>query len=508
MKMKKIYIFMVIIISCIIVYFINLGYTYATMPNTYYNVYLDGEIIGVVSSKEKLENYIDNQNAKYKKEFGVDRIYSPNGLDVEKIVTYDGKVDSIKDIYNIIQTKKPFTISGYQLTIDNTVDNEKEEVEDSQESTELEGQDNSLISKVYVVDKEVFNSAVENLYATFVGKETYNLYKKDEQKQIETVGSYLDDIYVDSNITIKSVRIPVNEKIYTDYSDLAQYLLFGDNNVKKTYSVKLGDTIESIALANKISIEEFLLSNPTFTDSSNLLFPGQQVLIGMTNPKIRVVTEESITEDVTKKYDTIIKYDSTKIKGDVQVVQKGENGLERVSQKVKKVNGDISYVKPLSNEELKASKDRIVIYGKKEVPNVGATSSWRWPTRSGYRITSYYGWRLDPFSGRRTFHNGLDISGTGYGSPIYATNNGTVIQAGYRNDYGYYVVINHNNGYSSLYGHMSRIASSTKVGVTVARGQTIGYVGSTGQSTGPHVHFEIWRGIPFTGTRLNPLKYL
>lgn len=506
--MKKIYIILIVIISCIVVYFSNLGYKHVTQPSTYYNVYLDGEIIGVINSKEKLENYIDKQNNKYKKKFRVDRVYSPNGLDIEKNVTYDGKVDDIKKVYAIIQEKRPFTISGYQFTIDNTVDKSKENTEKSEESTELEGQTGETVIKLYVVEKEIFNEAVESLYMTFAGKETYKSYKDESQTEITTVGSYLDDIYIDSDITVKNVRIPVNETIYSDYSDLAQYLLFGSDAKTSTYTVKMGDTIESVSLDNKISIEEFLLSNPTFTDESNLLFPGQQVLIGMTNPKIRVVTEESVTEDVTKKYETIIRYDSSRVKGDIEVVQNGVNGLERVSQKVKKVNGNISYVQPVSNEELKASQARIVIYGQKEIRNVGATGSWYWPTKSGYIITSNYGWRLDPFSGRRTFHNGLDISGTGYGSPVFASNNGTVVAAGYRGDYGNYVVINHNNGYSSLYGHMSRIASTTKVGVTVARGQTIGYVGSTGQSTGPHLHFEIWRGVPFTGSRLNPLKYL
>ena len=457
--MKKIYILIIMVISCLLYFLINLGSSYANEPLTFYNVYLDGELIGVINSKQELENYIDKQNKKYKEEFNVSRVYSPNGLDIEKIVTYSDKVSTVEDVYNIIQSRKPFTIAGYQITIDNTIDTDKENVDDSEESTKIEGEEIDPITKIYVIDKEVFNQAIESLYVTFVGKQTYTNYKENTQKPIDTIGTYLDDIYVSSDITIKDVRIPVDQTIYSDYNDLAQYLLFGDHNVKKTYSVKLGDTIESIALENKISIEEFLLSNPTFTDESNLLFPGQQVLIGQTNPKLRIVTEESITEDVTKKYETIIKYDSTKVKGDTEVLQKGENGLERVSQKVRKINGDISYVQPISNEELKPSKSKIVVYGQKEVPNVGATGSWYWPTKSGYRITSYFGYRIDPFGGGRAFHQGLDISGTGYGSPVYASNNGTVIAAGHRGDYGNYVIINHNNGYSSLYGHMSRLAT-------------------------------------------------
>ncbi len=490
--MKKVISLIFLLTMCFFLYFINRKDTYATQPSTFYKVYLDGRTIGVVNSKEELEKYIDKQNNIYKKKYDVKTVYAPNGLDVEKEVTYDGSIDQVENVYSKIQNNKPFTIEGYQFKIDNTSEEDEEQ----------------NIINVYVIKKETFDEAVESLYASFVGKEVYEKYKNKQQKEIEETGSYLNSIYLDNKISIKKVRIPIDEKIYSNSDELAQYLLFGDNQEKKEYTVKNGDTIESVSFDNKISIEEFLLSNTSFTNESNLLFPGQKVLIGQTDPKVRVVTEESITEDVTKKHDTVIRYDSSKVKGDDEVVQKGEDGLERVSQVVKKVNGGISYIKPISNKELKPAVSEIVVHGQKEVPNVGATGSWKWPTNSGYRISSYFGYRSDPFSGRRAYHNGLDISGTGYGSPIYASNNGTVIAAGYRGDYGNYVVINHNNGYSSLYGHMSRIASSTKRGKTVARGQVIGYVGQTGQATGPHLHFEIWRGIPFTGTRLNPLKYL
>ena len=184
------------------------------------------------------------------------------------------------------------------------------------------------------------------------------------------------------------------------------------------------------------------------------------------------------------------------------------NGVERVSQKVKTVNGTISYIKPESNVELKAPIPEIVVYGQKVIPNVGITGNWLWPTKSGYTLSSYYGWRSNPFTGGREFHTGLDIAGTGYGSPIKASNNGTVIVSERHWSYGEYIVINHNNGFYTLYAHMSKRLK--KVGDIVSRGEQIGLVGKTGQASGPHLHFEVWHGgPPFTGTRLNPssLKY-
>ena len=91
------------------------------------------------------------------------------------------------------------------------------------------------------------------------------------------------------------------------------------------------------------------------------------------------------------------------------------------------------------------------------------------------------------------------------GSPVYASDNGTVITSEMHGSYGNYIIINHNNGYYTSYAHMSKLIA--KVGDTVAQGQTIGLVGSTGRSTGPHLHFEAWRGgAPYRGgTRFNPM---
>ncbi len=465
-------------------------------PNTLYEVYLEGKSIGVVKSKKELEDYIDAQNSKFKKDYNVKRIYSPNGLDVEKILTYDKKVDNVSSIYNKIQENKPFTISGYQLTIDYT---NKRKSKGKTEKIKSE------IIKIYVTDKKVFDDAIVNLFETFVGTEQYEAYVNKTQEKITTTGVYIDNIYIGNDLTIKKMNIPVTEKIYSDSNELTQFLLFGKENKKSNYIVKSGDTIETVAFNNKISTEEFLISNPNFTSSKSLLFPGQQVVIGITDPQIEVVVKESVVKDVQNKYQTIERYDDSKQVGDDVILQKGENGLERVSQIVEIVNGNTTVVTPISKEELKPKTDRIIVYGKKQVSGVGSTKSWGWPTNSGYTITSPYGYRVSPFSRYRELHYGVDISGTG--SPVYAPNNGTVTTATYHYSYGNYIVLNHNNGYYTLYAHMSRFAKGIKVGVNVARGQIIGYVGQTGSATGPHLHYEAWRGKPMGGgSRMDPLS--
>ena len=145
---------------------------------------------------------------------------------------------------------------------------------------------------------------------------------------------------------------------------------------------------------------------------------------------------------------------------------------------------------------------------ERERQSVGSSGSSGTASRAGFiwptacrTITCYYGPRIHPITRRPSNHNGIDI-GASYGSTISAANSGTVTAAGFNTGYGYYVTINHGNGYSTLYGHMCRYIVSA--GDYVTQGQTIGYVGSTGWSTGPHLHFTIY----YNGTTVNPLGYL
>jgi len=116
-----------------------------------------------------------------------------------------------------------------------------------------------------------------------------------------------------------------------------------------------------------------------------------------------------------------------------------------------------------------------------------ATFPDRWPTDGGV-ISSNYGGRVDPVSKGFEYHVGLDIA-VDFGTPVYATAAGTVEQAGWNGGYGRFVRLNHGNGYVTAYGHMSGLAVSA--GQQVIKGEIIGFVGSTGYSTGPHLHYEV-----------------
>lgn len=564
--MKKFSTYFFIILLSGIVFWLGFDHKVASKPNIYYQVYLDDEYIGLVESKNELNEYINNQaitirnNVKkynlkleaidtfkkyeskkpldnynlidkvnyiitnknlynltdldvenlnfYKTEKlynysnyqieemrsyvqknsiyeHVEDVFIPEGTEIRKIYTYNNDVLPVETIYKKIMEKKSGTISGYKFTIKSNTAGVAD-------------------IDIYTIDTKIFSDAIEDLINIFVDETNYVAYKNDSQLEIETTGSKIENVYVEQEITYKAINIPVDKKIYTNSTDLSAYLLYGDKFQEKIVKVKSGDSIESLAIENEISVQEFLIFNTQYTSRDNLLVAGTDVVISNVDPKIQIVVETHEIVDKETKFETIEKYDSNLNKGSVVVTQEGQAGLERVTQNVKSINGEIVYVDPESKQVLKNSVPKIINIGTKYIPNVGSLDSWGWPTESGYTISSYYGYRV--FAGSREFHNAIDIAGTGYGSKIYAANNGTIEIKTSHKSYGNYIMINHNNGYYSLYAHMSSFNNKFSVGSTVSRGDVIGYVGSTGRASGPHLHFEI-RTCAKYACVTNPLKY-
>lgn len=434
--------------------------------------------------KKEIEDYIENNSIyTYTQE-----VFTPNGIKIEKTYTYDKETESIPEIYKKIISKKSCTISGYKFTI---------KLDEKGEKT----------LTVYTIDEEIFNEAIEDMITIFVNEDKYKAYKSKMQSEITTTGSNIENIYLDNDITYKAVNVSVEDKIYTNSNDLSAYLLYGDKFTSNEVEVQEGDSIDSVSLNNKISVQEFLIFNPTYTSRDNLLVPGSKVKIAHIDPKLKVVVETYEVLDKVTNFNTIEQYNDNLTQGSSVVTQEGENGLERVSQNVKSINGEIAYVDPVNKETLKAPVSKIVSIGTKYIPTVGSLGSWGWPTASGYTISSYYGYRLQIF-GEGNFHSGIDIAGTGYGSPVYASNNGVIAEIGWDSGgLGWHVLINHNNGYYTAYGHMSGFVGGLKVGSTVARGQQIGYVGSSGWATGPHLHFEV-RTCAAWKCHINPAPFI
>lgn len=180
--------------------------------------------------------------------------------------------------------------------------------------------------------------------------------------------------------------------------------------------------------------------------------------------------------------------------------------LEAIHEKITAMQSDIDFYQAAYNQyaadedKLLAEIDRLTEELKKQNTPVSSTGTYIWPTPSCYTISSNYGYRVHPIYGTTRLHAGTDIAAQ-YGAQVLAADGGNVTVATYSSSYGNYVMIYHADGSSTLYAHMSSLAVSA--GQTVNQGDVIGYVGSTGNSTGPHLHFE----VRINGSTVDPMNY-
>lgn len=474
-----------IALAAAIVMFVNFANKYQLNPKEVYKVYLDGKEIGNITDKQELEDYINEEQTELKEKYDVNKVYIPEGVDIQKCTTYENEVLTAKQVNNIIKEEKPFTVEGYTITIKSNSDDEEDLV-------------------INVLDKDIFDKSIKSVVKAFVTEEDMDNYANDTQPEIKDTGTIIEDIYIDQDITIKHGYISTDEQIFTDEKTLTKYLMFGEVKEDQYYTVQEGDTIDSIAYDHKLATEEFLIVNPEFTSANNILSVGQQVKVGLINPIVDVVVETHNVIDQESKFETQEQEDPDMMYGTEEVVQEGQNGVDRLTTKIQSVNGETSNVVIVSSETIVPSVPKIVKVGTKTAGGSVApimSGSWAWPTISQYYISSYFGYRWGKV------HEAIDIAGSGEGSPIYAAGSGTVVTARTNSgSLGTYVTINHGNGYYTLYGHMhSRLVSE---GDTVQKGQQIGTMGHTGFATGTHLHFGLYYGgLPYRdGTPMDPLS--
>ena len=296
------------------------------------------------------------------------------------------------------------------------------------------------------------------------------------------------------NVEIRQELVPSDRIVNLGY--LAE-TLYSTKQEEVTYTVVKGDTWSEIAEDHGMTSKELLAMNPGY-DIDKIQI-GEVLTLSAAVPYLTmtVVQREHYVEDVM--YD--IEYTDTAnlYQGDYEVTSKGEYGAADVVANVTYVNGEETARTVLSSVTLKEPVTEQQLRGTKERPTWLPTGTFRWPT-SG-RITSTFGGRASPGGIGSTNHKGIDIANS-YGTPIYAADGGTVTYAGWMGGYGYLVQINHGNGYVTYYGHNSSLLVS--VGQHVYKGQQIARMGSTGNSTGNHCHFE----VRYNGVAKNPLNYL
>ena len=301
-----------------------------------------------------------------------------------------------------------------------------------------------------------------------------------------------------SNVTVGfNKSVDLEEGIYfnesfMDFQDVVNKLS-GVQQAEKIYKVQAGDTLWAIAQKNDLTFKELSALNTNFkgaplTETSNIQ-EGDELIVTKEEAtlEVRITKVETRQEEIPYSTETTESKDLNK--GVTRTTQEGENGLRNVTMRnVYDTNGTLLEQTILSTETIKEPVNKKVVVGTKKASTGGAkyiTGSGRfiWPVPNYKYCSRWYS------SG----HKGVDICAAA-GTPIYATASGTVTKAGYERagagrGYGYSVIISHGSGYTSVYAHC--LSLTVHAGQSVKQGQLIGYVGSTGRSSGNHCHFEI-----------------
>lgn len=335
---------------------------------------------------------------------------------------------------------------------------------------------------------------------TVNGQEIVALASEEEARGVvsDLRAVYIDAIMSRENATVEDVfireEVGIREKeVSADkFRTREEAVLILSRGTDKTlkYTVRRGDSLWAIAEANHLTVADLLRANPE-VGNGGLIREGQDLNLVVPDPYVTVASTATETYTVAIPYAVEVSYNADMWPWHETVTQSGRSGQKQVTQEVTRENGKEVSRLTLSERILSYPVTRKIVRGSRQVPPMGS-GQMAWPCQGS--ISSYYGWRWG------TFHQGIDIAAN-RSAPIIAADSGMVSCAGWNGGYGYLVKIDHGGGKETWYGHQNKIA--VKVGQTVSKGDLIGYVGSTGNSTGPHLHFEVHEG----GKTKNPLSY-
>ena len=289
-------------------------------------------------------------------------------------------------------------------------------------------------------------------------------------------------------VSVDPVTVPANTKF--DMEGIREKIT-AHKAENVYYEVKQGDTFSAIARSYDLTVADLSALNPDV--DINRIWVGDELLVKQEVPFLSVLTHAS--EQREEAIDSPVEYIKTDdlYVGTTKVKEQGEDGQALVTYEVTYLNGVEQERAEVSREVVKEATTTYIYKGTKAKPTTASNGYFIWPVRG--TITSYFGARWG------STHLGLDI-GVPYGTTVKAADGGKVTYAGWQGSYGKLVVITHDNGTQTAYAHNSSILVS--VGQRVYQGQAIALAGSTGNSTGPHCHFE----VRINGRQVNPLGYL
>ncbi len=314
----------------------------------------------------------------------------------------------------------------------------------------------------------------------------------DELKEPHKTGAENESVEFVANVEVKKGIYAPSHFIGED----AIRALFSASTNPRYYIIQEDDYLSDICKATGLTKSQIYALNPELDERR--LVPGRKVNISQPDVYlgIKIVKTISYTEDIA--YETIKINDDSLYKTQTKVKTSGRKGEKAITAEVTYVDGAQISKKIISEKVTREPTTREVYVGTKALPvttsPLAGTGTFIRPISGGYTSCAYGGYYG---------HKGVDLTMSGaHGKPVYASAAGTVIQAGWSGGYGKCVKISHANGYTTWYAHMS--SYNVSVGDTVYQGQQIGRIGSTGNSTGPHLHFE----LRINGTAVNPMRYI
>ncbi|MEE0428067.1 MAG: peptidoglycan DD-metalloendopeptidase family protein [Turicibacter sp.] len=422
--------------------------------NVVYRVYIDDEVVGLITDKEQYEEFVVQQKKELSKQYPEQVVIkSPTNVRLEEEVTLLPltTIDN-QAVLKTVAKKANFQASAYKISID--------------EST------------FAVQDANVVSNTLLELMAYYTGEEDIQKIMDIEnpiEPLMESGSQYIGAKVVEA---VKVDTAYANPDEILTPEETRRMVLYGEAKPKETVIFDEDSSLWYIANDHGMTEEELILLNPQVKGLKWSELLGMELDVTPLNPMITVETEKEKVDISTIAYETEYIDDDTMVKGQTKIQQEGQNGESLKRTKIVYENGSQASLEVVEEKQLSEPVNKVVVRGTKVVSGVG-NGSWVWPTTNRSVTCGYL-----CYSG----HYAIDIQAY-IGQPVYAADNGVVVSAGYSGAYGYNILINHKNGYYTRYAHLNSL--SVSAGDTVQGGQTIGEAGNTGNSTGPHLHFEI-----------------
>lgn len=324
-----------------------------------------------------------------------------------------------------------------------------------------------------------------------------------EQILSEYQQQYLADIDQDAQIRnvwfLQKVEF-IEAKVQPEDLDplaQAQERIYAIREEAQSIEVKEGDNLWDLTKAYDLNLGDLEILNPDLNPDK--IYPGDMLVIKPLDPVLDVIVELENTVAESIGFKVEYRKDNTMFTSQRKILKEGTEGEKEVVYDITMLNGYQHSLNVKSETVTREPVNALVRIGTKTTVSRGGAANYG--VVSGKRISSLFGNRIHPITGRKTFHDGLDIAAN-HGNAVYVYTSGTVVQAGWNGGYGLSVLVNHGNGLQTRYAHLSRI--NVKVGQKVQTGNKVGAIGSTGNSTGPHLHFEVIKN----GKTVNPLNYI